>query len=220
MVENITGIVICCNTKDLIERAYSSVREFHPEMPIIIIDGSDSKNPCAVYLQGLHSEKTEVISLKQNIGHGKGMCMGIDRVKTKYALIFDSDIEMLKSPVGQMLEMMEEDTFGVGSICKTGFDGVGYGKNPHHKKKGWISYLHPHFQLINIRNYRKYHRYVHHGAPCYLTMVDIHKKGLSEKILKEFPKLKNFVKHYHKGTRNERMKHGLDEIEVCGWEYK
>lgn len=218
MVRDVTGITVCCNTKDLIERAYSSVREFHPEMPIIIIDGSDSKNPCAVYLQGLRSEKTEVISLKQNIGHGKGMCMGIDRVKTKYALIFDSDIEMLKSPVGQMLGMMEEDTFGVGRICKIGFDGIGYGKRQRHKKQGWILYLHPHFQLINIRNYRKYHRYVHHGAPCYLTMIDIHKKSLSERILKNFPNLETFIKHYRWGTRRERKNRGLSQIEG-GWEY-
>jgi len=200
MAKNVTGITVCYNTKDLIERTYNSVRKFHPEMLIIIIDGSDSDNPCASYIKSLASDVTVIISLGYNIGHGRGMCMGIDRVKTKYTLIFDSDIEILKSPVSQMLGMMEDDTFGVGSICKTGFDGVGYGKNPHHKKKGWISYLHPHFQLINIRNYRKYHWYVHHGAPCYLTMVDIHKKGLSEKILKEFPKLENFVKHYHKAT--------------------
>lgn len=217
MFENITGIVICCNTKDLIERAYSSVREFHPEMPIIIIDGSDSKNPCAVYLQGLHSEKTEVISLKQNIGHGKGICMGINRVKTKYALIFDSDIEMLKSPVGQMLEMMEEDTFGVGAIGKIGFDGIDYGKTIQHRGTNYILYLHPSFQLININNYRKYHRYVHHGAPCYLTMIDIHNKSLSERILKNFPNLETFIKHYGWGTRRERKNRGLSSIEA-GWE--
>ncbi len=218
MAKDVTGITVCCNTKGLIERAYNSVRRFHPEMPIIIINGSDPKSPCTAYMQNLCSEKTEIISAGRNVGHGKGMCIGIDRVKTKYALIFDSDIEMLKSPVSQMLGMMEDDTFGVGSVCKTGFDGFGYGKRSQHKKEGWILYLHPHFQLINICNYRKYHRYVHHGAPCYLTMLDIHKKGLSEKILKEFPRLKNFIKHYHRGTRNERTKHGLSEIEG-GWQY-
>lgn len=220
MASDVTGITVCCNTKGLIEKAYNSVRRFHPEMPIVIIDGSDPKNPCAIYLQNLRSEKTEVILPRRNIGHGQGMCMGIDQAKTKYALIFDSDIEMLKSPISQMLGMMEDDTFGIGHICKTGFDGFGYRESPQHKKESWILYLHPYFQLINIRNYRKYHRYVHHGAPCYLTMVDIHKKALSKKILKKFPNLGTYVKHYISGTRNERLKHGLDEIEKYGWEYK
>jgi len=202
-VQDITGITVVRNTKDLIEHTYNSVRKFHPHMTIIIIDGSDPKDPCAFYVKSLASDKTKTISLGYNIDHGKGMCMGIDKVKTKYALIFDSDIEMLKSPVEWMLKMMEEDTFGVGVVGKTGFDGIDCGLSPQHSKTGCISYLHPYFQLISIENYRKFHPYIHHGAPCISTMIDIHKKGLSEKILKDFPKLKaTFVKHYGQGTRN------------------
>jgi hypothetical protein len=184
----ITGITICQNTKGLIERAYNSIRKFHPDMPIIIIDGSDKTDPCATYVRGLASDKTTVISLGYNIGHGRGMCMGIDKTETPYALIFDSDIEMLKSPVEAMFAMMEEDTFGVGYIEeKTAFDGFEWGWPGHNIPGEWMSYLHPMFQLIDIRNYRKFHPYVHHGAPCYLTMLDIHKRGLSSKILKQFP---------------------------------
>jgi len=199
--QDITGITVCYNTKDLIERAYNSVRKFHPQMPIIIIDGSNPKDPCADYVKSLVSNLTTVVSLGYNIGHGRGMCMGIEKAKTKYALIFDSDIEILKSPVDQMLTMMEKDAFGVGGMSKIGFDGVNYGKRPQHRKTDCVLYLHPFFQLININNYKKYHRYVHHGAPCYLTMIDIHKRGLSQKILIEFPDLGTYVKHYHRGTR-------------------
>jgi len=80
------------------ERSYTSIRKFHPDMPIIIIDGSDKDDPCANYVRSLASPLTTVYSLGYNIGHGKGMCMGIDKARTPYALIFDSDIEMLKSP--------------------------------------------------------------------------------------------------------------------------
>ncbi|MHA1395742.1 MAG: glycosyltransferase family 2 protein, partial [Promethearchaeota archaeon] len=230
---DITGITVCSNTKDLIERAYTSVRKFHTYMPIIIVDGSDPKNPCATYVKSLASNLTTVISLGYNIGHGKGMAMGINQAKTKYALIFDSDIEMLKSPVNQMLEMMEEDTFGVGFIQKVGMDGYDYGVKPEHKKQKWMPYLHPYFQLINIKNYRKFHPYVHHGAPCYLTMRDIYKRGLSNKILKEFPglghsasqgfnwkgKSREYIRHDTRGTRNERKQKNLNEIDQ-GWVYK
>jgi len=186
----ITGITVCQNTKDLIERAYNSVRKFHPDMPIIIIDGSNPGDQCAGFVRGLASGVTTVVSLGYNIGHGRGMCMGIDQAKTPYALIFDSDIEMLKSPVQAMFEMMEEDTFGVGYIEeKTAFDGFEWGWPGHNTPGEWMPYLHPMFQLIDIRNYRKFHPYVHHGAPCYLTMLDIYKRGLSGKILKQFPGL-------------------------------
>jgi len=189
-IPNITGITVVQDTKDLIKRAYNSVRKFHPAMPIVIIDGSSPADPCASYVKSLASEVTTVVSLGYNIGHGRGMCMGIDKTETQYALIFDSDVEMLKSPVQAMREMMEEDTFGVGYIeGKTAFDGFEWGWPGHNTPGEWMSYLHPFFQLIDIRNYRKYYPYVHHGAPCYLTMLDIHKRGLSDRILKQFPGL-------------------------------
>lgn len=219
MVKDVTGITVCYNTKDPMKRAYESIRKFYPNMPIIIINGSDANDPCTHYVKSLISDLTTVISLGRNISHGRGMHMGISQAKTKYALIFDSDIEMLKSPISQMLMMMEDDTFGVGLIAKTGFDGYDYGKKPQHKKTGYMLYLHPYFQLINISNYKNFHRYVHHGAPCYLTMLDIYKKGLSEKILKEFFGLNDFIRHRFRGTRRERADRGLSEIEG-NWEYK
>jgi len=214
MLKNVTGITVCFNTKDSMKRTHESVRKFCPSMPIIIINGSDANDSCTHYVESLMSDLTTVISLGRNIRHGQGMHMGINQAKTKYALIFDSDIEMIKSPVSQMLAMMEEDTFGIGSISKKGFDGHAYrATKSQHISTGYMLYLHPYFQLINISNYRKFHRYIHHGAPCYLTMRDIHKKGLSNKIIKEFPSLRSYVKHYGAITRKvERLKR-LSSIE-------
>jgi hypothetical protein len=116
-----------------------------------------------------------------------------------------------------MLAAMEPDTFGVGYLEKSGFDGFVYGTHPHHAREGWMPILHPYFQLIDIRNYKKFHPYVHHGMPPYLTMLDIHKRGLSEKILKQFPDLINgiskFVEHHSSGTGGMRIAKGLPHIE-------
>ena len=207
MIEDVTGIVVCHNTKALIKRAYESIRRFHPDMSIIVIDGSDKSNPCVAYCKSLASEMTQVISLGYNIGHGRGMHLGINEASTRYALIFDSDIEMLNSPLAIMLDMMGEDTFGVGKIGKVSTKAF---NTP-------ISYLHPFFQLINIKSYKKFHPYVHHGAPCLKTMMDIRRRGLSGKILKEFPNLDKYIKHYHQGTRRERIRRGLPQI-ARGWE--
>jgi len=204
----VTGITVCWNTKDLIERAYNSIRKFYPDMPIIIIDGSDPGDPCAAYVRGLVSDRTTVISLGYNIGHGRGMCMGIDKAKTPYALMFDSDTELLKPCIPEMLAMMEEDTFGVGDVDeKADFNRFVCGEYGH--VNGWVRYLQPYFQLIDIRNYRKFYPYVHHGAPCYLTMLDIHQRGLSGKILKQFPGLSRsiheFARHGFGGTGNHHI---------------
>jgi hypothetical protein len=229
-LNDITGIVVCSNTKQLIQDAYESVRRWHPEMKIIIIDGSDRTDECYLYVSNLSSEITTIVLCGYNIGHGRGMDLGISHVKTKFALIFDSDTVMDKSPVEKMLAMMEDDTYGVGYLEKTGYDGFEYGAQPHHKNQGFMMMLHPYFQLLQISEYYKFHPYVHHGAPCFLAALDIHNKGLTSKIIKEFPGLghssgtgwnwtgepREYIRHLHVrngGTCEARRLKGLIQIE-------
>jgi len=226
----ITGLTVSYNTKELLQRAYESVRKYHPGMPMVIVDGSDANDPCAEYAKSIQSPLTKVIQPGYNIGHGRGMCLGIDQIRTPYALIFDSDIVMLKSPVDEMMSMMEPDTFGVGYTEKTGLDGYEYGAHMTHVGEESMRMLHPYFHLLNIAVYRKFHPYVHHGAPCYLTALDIHKQGLTGRIIKEFPGLghtsgkgwtwvgkpSEWIQHDVAGTRASRVKKGQGEIDG-GW---
>jgi len=212
--------------------AFESVRHFHPDMQIIIIDGSTPDDPCFSYVRTLASDVTTVGQAGYNIGHGKGMDTAIRMCKTNFALIFDSDIVMLKSPVQLMLNMMEDDTLGVGYMEKTGFDGYEYGAKPHHKIQGFMYMMHPFFHMIQIKEYFKYHPYVHHGAPCYKTALDVHNKGLTDKVYKILPGLGHthgkgwcwspvpgeWIRHDTAGTRKDRVRRGKQEIEP-GWEY-
>ncbi len=224
-IKDITGICVCSNTKSLIKGAYESVRKFHPNLKIIIIDGSDPSNICRTYVKSLCSKITIVALCDVNIGHGRGMNLAIGMCKTKFALIFDSDIIMKKSPVKEMLKLMESDTFGVGWVTEIGFDGYDYGTFPGQYKYGPIKYLHPYFQLISAENYKKFHPYVHHGAPCYKTMIDIHTQGFSEKILKSFltghtsgrganwiGQPSEYIQHDFGGTRKFNKLNGQKEI--------
>ena len=218
---------------------------------MLIIDGSDDENgytssksylfhkramdpeteSCRQYVRSLKDQYTTVVLHPDNIGHGRGMDMGIGMCKTRFALVFDSDIEMVKSPVQEMLDMMDEDTYGVGYLEKTGFDGYEYGYWPHHAQQGFMWMMHPFFHLLQVANYHKFHKYVHHGAPCYKAALDIHNQGLSDKILKKFPGLGHtggkglcwdpvpgeHIKHRTAGTRAYRASVGKQEIEQ-GWE--
>ena len=200
-------------------------------MPLIIIDGSDKSNPCYSYVISLADERTMVGVCGYNIGHGRGMDAGIRMCKTRFALIFDSDIVMLKSPAEQMLSMMEEDTYGVGYTEKSGLDGYEYGAHSHHKDQDFMYMLHPFFHLLQISEYFKFHPYVHHGAPCFKAALDIHNQGLTDKIIKRFPGLGHthgkgwcwsavpgeWILHDTAGTRNDRVKRGKSEIEGS-WE--
>lgn len=226
-------MVVSHNTTSLLRNAYESVRKWYPEMLIIIVDGSDFNDPCRQYVESLSSPYTMLILCQTNIGHGRGMDLAIRQIKTKFALLFDSDIVMLKSPVEQMLSMMEEDTYGVGYLEKTGYDGYEYGAHPHHKNESFMMMLHPYFQLLQVSEYFKFHPYIHHGAPCYLAALDIHNKGLTGKIIKEFPGLghssgkgwcwtgepREYIQHDTAGTRRDRVSKGKSEIEGT-WTYQ
>ena len=230
-MKEITGIVVTHNTKDLIQAAYESMRKFHPDMKIIIVDGSNPEDPCYSYVVSLASEITTVAIAGTNIGHGRGMDAAIKMCQTPYALIFDSDIVMVKSPVEEMLKLMEPDTYGVGYLEKTGFDGYEFGAKPWHKAQGFMMMMHPYFMLLQVSEYFKYYPFVHHGSPCFKAALDIHKAGLSEKILKSFPGLGHtagkgwcwepvqgeYIKHDTAGTRKDRVRRGKQEIEQ-GWE--
>ena len=231
-MKNVTGITVCHNTKDLIKRAYESVRKWHPDMEIMILDGSDGADPCRAYVQTLQDEHLTVCLCSYNIGHGRGMHELIKMVNTQYALIFDSDIEMLKSPVEAMLKMMESDTYGVGYTEKTGLDGYEYGAKQQHVNAPFMKMLHPYFALIQVSEYFKFAPFVMHGAPWYKSALDIHRRGLTSKIIKEFPGLghssgkgwvwtgepREFIRHDTRGTRDVRIKKHLPEIEP-GWDY-
>ena len=181
--------MVCWNTEDLVNRSYFSVRQFHPTMPLIIVDGSSPNMPCYHYLNGLRDGNLTIVHWGSNIGHGRGLAKGFEMVKTPFALTIDSDIVMLKSPVQDMLEMMEDDTYGVGWSYPTDITGHEYGDRPEFVDRGSMRYLHPYFCLIQIKEYKKYSPFIHHGAPAVQTMLDIHRRGLSDKVIKEFPGL-------------------------------
>jgi glycosyltransferase involved in cell wall biosynthesis len=226
----ITGIVVTYNTTELIKTSFSSVRKFHPDMKIIIIDGSD--NGCKDYVKTLADKNTTVVCCENNIGHGRGMHLGLTLCQTPYAFVFDSDIEMLKSPIESLMSQMNKDVYGVGWICEVGADGFDYGTpNRNHKEK--IPYLHPYCMLLNVEQYFKFNTFVHHGAPCYKAMVDIYRNGLSKKMLIQSKVLtghtsgqgmnwkgkpNDYIRHDFGGTRTINRLSGKKEVEGQ-WEY-
>ena len=225
-----TAITVSHNTKELLQRAYESVRKFHNFASIIIFDNSDDGDPCREYAQHLPDKDSNVMTLcnRGNCGHGPAMACVLDKYcKTPFALMFDTDIEVIKSPVYDMINMMDSDTYGVGYLEPVDFGGFVYGIRPEESKRPPIPYLHPFFQVIQVSQYKKYSPYIHHGSPCIKAMLDIWRAGLSWKILKEFPGLgpevkygeinwnvpAKYVKHDCAGTRSVRKNKGLPEIE-------
>ena len=227
--ELVTAIVVSYNSKDLLQKALSSLRRHYPTLPLIIVDGSNPFHPCQEFVENLVDPCATKLFTNHNIGHGRGMCLALKSCTTPYVLLFDSDAVIRQPILEDMLAMMEADTMGIGCLHNIGRDGHIFTPLTAHRGQTPIPYLHPFFALIDVQNYRSYAPIVHHGAPLYKTMVDIFDRGLSQKVLKQFPGLCHCggelnsgngtgpVEHKMKGTRNILKKEKGIEIEA-GWQ--
>lgn len=192
-LENITGCVVNYNTPDILEKAIKSVRMFY-DFKIIVIDGSEV--PCKVDYPNV-----EVIHVGYNIGHGLGLDMGIKMCETDYVLTFETDVEMRRPCIEQMLEKMKDDTYAIGKLyLKNNSDF--YNKNRDlFPKHNIVRIVHPSFQIVNKNEYLKYAPYISDGAPTVLSYHDIERHGKSEEVLIDFPVL-DYVYHRNAGTRD------------------
>lgn len=230
MYKDITAISVVCNTRDLIERMYTSFRKFHPDIKMIILDNSDIDHDCQKYLNTINTYRTTIYRFGTNHGHARAVNFGLTKVTTRLALLMDSDTVMLRSPLQDMLKLMKDDSYGAGWITEIGRDGYDFGT--YRSQRVPIKYLHPYFCLLNVDEFRKYPPLVHHGNPFVSTMVKLHDLGLSGKLV-SFPGLtghtngqgsnwvgtpSEYIQHDFGGTRNELRKCGREEIEGR-WEY-
>lgn len=183
----ISGITVVHNTPELVKRAIESIRKFYHKLPITMINGSTDGYK-------YRFSEFSCYNLKQNIGHGPGLNFGLERCPTRFALIFDSDIEMIAPCIDRMADLLarEKATYGVGQVVQVD-------ENGRNVEKG-IAYLHPHFALIDVTMYFSWHRFTHHGAPCLRAMKELHDAGMSDCLI-DFP-VSEYVKHEGRGTRN------------------
>jgi GT2 family glycosyltransferase len=190
-IDNITGVCVNYNTPELLTKALESIRKFY-DFPIIVIDGSEEPKDYP---------EVESIKVGHNIGHGLGMDLGIKQSVTQYVLTFDTDIEMEKPCIEEMLNLMREDTYAVGKIYYVD-NTYYYNKHKEYFEGNPIAYVvHPSFQIVQRSEYLKYAPYISDGAPTVLSYHDIKRHNKEREVLIDFPVL-DYITHSNAGTRD------------------
>ena len=85
VTQQITVAIKTFERPELVKRAVSSLRHFHPTMPVVIAD--DSKEPISFN----EDPYTEALHLPFDTGISYGRNRAIERVKTPYYLLMDDD---------------------------------------------------------------------------------------------------------------------------------
>jgi glycosyltransferase involved in cell wall biosynthesis len=194
---SLTGLVVSYDERSLLEQSLSSIRRYYPDLLIIIVDGSPDNSECRKFVNGLGRNYIKEL-FDYNISHGNGLHHGIMISPDDYVLCFDSDIIMNRPCIEQMLELMDEETWGIGKT-------IPYSQNTYNielERKGDLTYMYPYFHIINRKVYLQYEPYVHSAGPGQLVFIDLFIKG-KESLLKHFP-VDEYVTHKGGGTSNRK----------------
>lgn len=182
---NITGVTVHYNTPELLSNALRSIDDNYKLNKILVVNnGGDINYICT-------NNFMQIIDTGENLGHGLGLNSGLYYVNTDYALIFDSDIEVIKPEViKQMLDKISYDIYAVGKVSTVDKDG--------NDDINGFKYIHPFFMLLNVRLYRENTPFIHHGAPLIKTMYEMRNKNTCSHF-----DPRPFVFHKWSGTREQ-----------------
>lgn len=179
---SLTMLTVNYNTPNLLTRLVASFRE-HYEFPILVVDGSDNMNYQKI--KNLGSEKTKIVHFERNVGHGPGICYGIENIETDQILLVDSDSYFTAHGLVEELQShMDEETYGVGWIMNL--------------PKG-IKYIHPCCVLINRHVALQWPLPIQDGAPLLRPMAEISRQKKTS-ILKHFDNCAPYFVHEWNGT--------------------
>lgn len=193
MTGHIQGVTVCHNTAGLLVMAVCSIRKHH-DIPIIIVDGSDQTAAgieCSAAAHSLKSrfDQITVIRPGYNIGHGRGMDLGVNKSTHPHVLLFDTDI-IVKKPFLSAFDLRREYYMQGERVL---VDDRGY-----NSEQG-IIYIHPHFALLSRKQYFKHRGFANMGAPCLLPMKQLNN---GKRHLLVGVDVKQYVLHLERGTRN------------------
>ena len=200
----VTGVTVFYRTPELIKFSLGSFREFYPNLPLIVVDNSGG-DKCTEELEKFYKRdgNMTLIKIDKNIGHGLGLRQALKHVRTPYAYVFDSDVEILKPTLlDEMLANMKPGVYGTGYIrlCSRGGSQMDNGdlNDPE-----VVRYMHPLSCMINMEMYKTFSPPCSGGAPFADMMADLKDAGLTEKTLIHFPVLPSgtYIKHHGGVTR-------------------
>lgn len=194
-LNDITILTVHYHTPWLLESLYNSIRKFY-KLPIIVVENStDPKIIALVKLWSRKVKKVKIVYIRRNIRHGPGINLGIKHIKTPLVLCIDTDVRIKKiGYIEKLVNGMQVNSYGAGMV--TWITPKGLSTKP--RSKNAIRYLHPHFMLLNIKEYNKYYPAANHGAPMIYAMKHIKKKNHEHKLVNI--RGKTHYEHLWRGT--------------------
>jgi glycosyltransferase involved in cell wall biosynthesis len=178
---NVTAIICQAKTRNLTELCIESLMRFYPDLPVIVLNGSPDDFDSSYYLKlaALKHPNITIIDHNGRNGHGTMLDIGIQRVKTTYALLLDNDIVIERG--GFIEEMVKQLDFDPGMYA-TGTLMIVSRKNEAcgtpADEADVLRYAHPSCSLYRVSMYDHDWPFREHGAPCVFDQINAERRGL------------------------------------------
>lgn len=194
-LDDVTILTVHYHTPWLLKALYNSIRKYYT-LPVIVIDNSTNKKSLdAVKNWSSKVTNTRVIFTRKNIKHGPGLNLGIRNICTPLVCCIDTDVKIKKSGfIERLVGGMKTWSYGAGMVTWVSPKGVSTDPD----SKGAMRYLHPHFMLLNIKEYWKYRPAANHGAPMIFAMKDIIRRKHEHKLVNI--RGRSYYDHLWRGT--------------------
>lgn len=200
-------VTVHYRTEKLLIRLYQSVRRYiSPDIQFRVIDGSCGSEYISEFERVSHGDVCCILEkMPYNIHHGRGMNYAMATSDKDAILFLDTDVEITKAGLlSKMLRCIGSDTYGCGQIVSVSKSGV--------NSMGGIPYLHPRCALIVRRQYNKYPRFIHHGAPCIRTMLQLHYLGESNGSGGKIVSVPGILRYFSEDGRGTVSKYGYGDV--------
>jgi len=175
---DITVLICQRNTKILIQLCLESLLTYYPDIPILVVDGN-SNDDSILYLRykslvcpNIRLWERKTMESEEFNSHGNSMHEAIGMIKTKYVLLFDSDMIVKRHGFieGMINQFENEKLYATGSlmIVSNSVDGHGTPKD----ELDILEYPHPSCSIYRTDIYKQFRAFGDYGSPCVHNVQD------------------------------------------------
>jgi len=120
---DLTVIILSFNTKDLLKDCLISIfdKKWKHKIKVMVVDNNSSDE--SVNMVRKNFPQVNIIESDDNLGFAGGNNLGLRKVKSRYALLLNSDTEVKEGALDNLIDFMETSDYGIAS-CKL-IDGEG-----------------------------------------------------------------------------------------------
>lgn len=187
--------IVHYRTPDLIQRAVEAFRQFHPDVPLLLIDNGSTPESAGVLYELIERHGPgEVLLNSTNLHHGPAMDQAVRHLEAPLILLLDSDAIVIRAGLLERLHaVFDGDPRAYAAGTMTWMDARGFDLP---RSSGGHPYIRPICMMLRREVYRVLPPFERHGAPCLRNMIAAAAQGYQ---LVDVPVL-DYITHEGRGT--------------------